>query len=284
MSPYFCCVISLLYCRIFSPIQVDETDGTSTDKRSVTPGEMERMLTIVMSKFEEKESQIKSDLREEFEKKLETDRKDHEETINVLKGDLSKLAKISEEYEHLKTIQKSMRKQMNDQHEKITSLNQENVKLKREATKLDTLTNENTKLKSENELLKRENTQMENEIKKLEAHITDKESEIGNLKLHIEMQYHRLKSDLTKTRDKFESDQGHLHADMQKQQNMLTEISKAVFTITKNMEFEQEEVPNSNRGSQPRTPRARNKPWVGGKTNQKSSYNKFLGYQSGKRK
>ena len=264
--------------------QVDETDGTSADKRSITSGEMERMLTIVMSKFEEKESQIKSELREEFEKKLETDRKDHEETIGVLKADLSKLAKISEEYEHLKTIQKSMRKQINDQHEKITSLNQENVKLKKEATKLDNLAEENTKLKSENEILKRENTRMENEIKKLEAHITDKKREINNLKLHVEMQYHRLKSDLSKTRDKFETDQGCLHADMQKQQSMLSEISKAVFSITKNMECEQEEPTNMNRGSQPRTPRSKNRPWMGGKTTPKSSYNKLLGYQTTRRK
>lgn len=265
-------------------IQVDETDGTSTVKPTIGPGEMERMLTLVMSKFEEKESQIKAELREEFEKKLETDRKDHEETINLLKKDLSKLAKISEEYEHLKTIQKSLRKQLGEQHDKVKTLNQENIQLKKEVTQLETLTEENTKLKSENENLKRENTKMENKIKALEAHITDKEGEIDDLKKHIEMQYHRLKSDLTKTRDKFENEQGNLHADMQKQQSMLSEISKAVSAISKTMDVETDELPNINRGNQARTPRSKNRTWVPGKTNAKSSYSRLIGYQTAKRK
>ena len=244
---------------------------------------MERMLTIVMSKFEEKESQIKAELREEFEKKLETDRKNHEDTIMFLKEDLSKLAKISEEYEHLKTIQKSLRKQLGDQHEKVVTLNQENIVWKKEVTKLDSLKEENTMLKAENEKLKRENTKMESEMKKLEGHIEDKENEIDDLKKHIEFQYNRLKSDLSKTRDKFENDQVSLHADMQKQQTMLSEISKAVFTITKTMEVESEEL-NNIRGSQPRTPRSKNRPWVPGKSTAKSSYSRLMGYQSWKRK
>ena len=264
--------------------QVDETDSASTDKQSIAPGEMERMLTIVMSKFEEKESQIKADLREEFEKKLETDRKDHEDTINLLKEDLSKLAKISEEYEHLKTIQKSLRKQLCGQHEKVVTLNQENIQLKKEVTKLDSLKEENTVLKAENEKLKRENTKMESEIKKLECHIEDKENEIDDLKKHIETQYTRLKSDLSKTRDKFENDQGSLHADMQKQQTMLSEISKAVFAITKTIEAESEELTNISRSNQARTPRSKNRPWVPGKSTAKSSYSRLLGYQSVKRK
>lgn len=263
------------------PSLVDETDGTSNAKSTLAPGEMERMLTIVMSKFEEKESQIKAELREEFEKKLETDRKDHEDTIKLLKEDLSKLAKISEEYEHLKNLQKSLRKQLDDQHTKVKALNQENIQLKREVTKLDTLTEENAKLKSENETLKRENTRMTNEIKTLEAHITDKETEINDLKVHIEMQYQRLKSDLSKTRDRFENEQGNLHADMQKQQNMLSDISKAVHAITMTMTVEPEETPNRN---QARTPRSKGRPWVTGKTNPKSTYNKLLGYQTPKRK
>ena len=249
----------------------------------VAPGDMERMLTMVMSKFEEKESQIKAELREEFEEKLKTDRKNHEETITLLKEDLSKLAKISEEYEHLKTIQKSLRKQLGDQHEKVVTLNQENIALKKEVTKLDSLKEENTMLKAENEKLKRENTKMENEMKKLEGHLEDKENEIDDLKKHIEFQYNRLKSDLSKTRVEFENDRGSLHADMQKQQSMLSEISKAVFTITKTMEVEAEDL-NNIRGSQARTPRSKNRPWVPGKSTAKTSYSRLMGYQSGKRK
>ncbi|XP_060567495.1 uncharacterized protein LOC132726237 [Ruditapes philippinarum] len=59
--------------------------------------DLETLASLVNTKFEKRERMIKRDMREEIERRLERDKRHHEEIIATLRRDLSQLTKISQE-------------------------------------------------------------------------------------------------------------------------------------------------------------------------------------------
>ncbi|KAL4226076.1 hypothetical protein ACF0H5_014064 [Mactra antiquata] len=217
------------------PRRPDSADGASACD-TVSNTDMDTLMALVNTKFDKKERQIKRDMRDEFERRLERDKRHHEEIIATLRRDLSNLTKISHEYDGLKDLQKSMQREIMNQHEKLMALREENTALKVEAAKIHELSKENEVLRLENESLKREHVNMEMKAVKLKSTIHEKEQEILSLKTLIDTQYKRIKLDLTNTRDKFHNEQETLHAGMKQHHVMLAEISAAVKQISNDME------------------------------------------------
>ena len=209
----------------------DDVSGAS-DIELVIEDNMDRVMRIVNEKFEARETQIKDELRSEFEDRISKIERSHELSVRNLKRELSNLSKVSLECEYLKTLQKELRKELDNQQEKIRRLTRENQRLKA-SSKSNSVTEDNEKLKEENEKLKEENKKRESEIDKLSKFITLKEAEIANLKTQIDTQYKKIKLDLTNTRDKFRTEHINLNAGMKKQELLLTEISEAVRHISK---------------------------------------------------
>lgn len=210
-------------------------------------------------------------MREEFEKRLQRDNRHHEEVIAALKRDLTHLTKVSHECETLRERQVTLQHEINNQHEKLKSLRDENAHLKVENAKLHQLQNEMDMLKSENDALKREKALIDVKNVKLLSTVAEKEREIASLKFLIDTQYKRIKLDLTNTRDKFYNEQESLQKDMRQQHFMLSEISQAVKTLTGG--DKKKDKVAVGRGE--RSTGAKVKPFVGGKTSASSSFNKL---------
>lgn len=253
--------------------QSDSADAASELDFS-TMSDVDTIMSLVNTRFEKKERQLKSEMRDEFEKRLERDHRHHEEVIATLKRDLSQLTKVSHECDSLKERQTSLQQEINDQHEKILLLREENAQLKSENARLQQLQNELEVVKAENDSLKREQGVLEVKNLKLRSTISEKEQEISSLKFLIDTQYKRIKLDLTNTRDKFYNEQESLQKDMRQQHLMLTEISEAVKTL-KGRTVKEDRQRDIAGGKPLRSTVVKIKPFVGGKTSTSSSFNKL---------
>ncbi|XP_045166625.2 uncharacterized protein LOC123530010 [Mercenaria mercenaria] len=214
--------------------RTESADGAS-EGDFASGHDMETLVSLVNNKFEKRERLIKKDMREEIERRLERDKRHHEEIIATLRRDLSQLTKISQECDGLKDLQKAMQQEMNSQQEKIMSLREENAHLRMENAKLQGVHSEVEALKIENDSIRREKVNLEMRSIKLKSTIAEKEQEIISLKTLIDTQYKRIKLDLTNTRDRFHSDQETIHTGMKQQNLVLAEISAAVQTISTGM-------------------------------------------------
>jgi chromosome segregation ATPase len=227
---------------------------------------------------------IKRDMREEIERRLERDKRHHEEIIATLRRDLSQLTKISQECDGLKDLQKSMQQEMNSQQEKIMSLREENTQLKIEAAKMQGLHSEIEALKLENDSIKREKVALEMRSIKLKSTIAEKEQEIASLKTLIDTQYKRIKLDLTNTRDRFHNDQETIHSGMKHQNLMLAEISAAVQTISTGMGGRAGTKKDTRRITETKSTPPKSKAFIaGGKASSDTTLNKLPGYTQKKR-
>lgn len=263
---------------VVPPRQVESADGASACELP-TNQDLETLVNLVNSKFEKKKREMKSEMREEFEWRLERDKKHNEEIIVTLRRDLSQLTKIAQECDGLKEMQRSMQREINQLHERNMALRDENMQLKFEAARAKGLIVELDNIKEENETLKREKALLDIKAAKLESTIAEKEQEIANMKMFIDSQYKRIKLDLTNTRDRFHSEQETIHAGMKQQNLMLSEISAAVKNITSEMG---ETGKKRNTGS--RTSVARGKGLIDRKAASETSFNKLPGYNPKKQK
>ena len=240
---------------------------------------METLSSLVNNKFEKRERMIKRDMRDEIERRLERDKRYHEEIIAALRRDLSQLTKISQECDGLKDLQKSMQQEMTSQQEKIMSLREENTQLKIEVARLHGLQSEIEVLKQENDSIKREKVALEIKSVKLKSTIAEKEQEIASLKSLIDTQYKRIKLDLTNTRDRFHNDQESLHSGMKHQNLMLAEISAAVQTISTGMGGRTGHKRETRRSTEAKSTPPKSKAFIaGGKVSSDTTVNKLPGY------
>ncbi|WAR26391.1 hypothetical protein MAR_012095 [Mya arenaria] len=211
------------------PRRPDSSDGASSSASFAS--DIDTQLPMVNNKSDRKESQIMAEMREDFERRLERDKRHQEEVIVTLKRELSALTKMSYEYDSLKDHQKTLKHEIGNQQEKITSLKEENVRIKGESAKVQNLMTEIDGLKSENESLRKDKAFLELRTEKLKTVIVEKEHELASMKILMDNQYKRIKLDLTNTKDKFYTEQETLHKGMRKQNLMLSEISEAVRSL-----------------------------------------------------
>jgi len=262
---------------LFLYIQSESAAGASEmDFSSVS--DIDTIVSIVNSRFDRKERQMKTDMRDEFEKRLERDSRHHEEVIAALKRDLSHLTKLSHECDTLRERQFSMQQEISEQHEKIVSLREENSQLRAENSKFQQLNEELTTLKSDNASLKREKAFVDVKNLKLLSTVSEKEQEIASLKFLIDTQYKRIKLDLTNTRDKFYNEQESLQNDMKQQHVMLAEISEAVKSLKGpgRKDDKRRDKPASMTERPSRSTVVKIKPFVGGgKSTASSSFTKL---------
>lgn len=259
--------------------QTESADGASAGDMA-SGHDMETLANLVNAKFEKKEKQIKRDMRKEFDRLLERDKRYHEEIIATLRRDLSHLTKISHEYDNIKELQRSTQQELNTQHERITSLREENAQLRMEATKVQVMNGIIEALKIENDSIRREKLTLDMRSIKLKSTIAEKEQEILSLKTLIDTQYKRIKLDLTNTRDRFHNEQETIHTGIKEQHLMLTEISEAVKNISSEMVNTGGSKNASIKTTGGKATVPRNKVFVSGtNTSSETTFNKLTGYK-----
>lgn len=206
-----------------------QSDGASS---SLSHPDVDSLVVFVNDRFDNKEDKIKSELREDFERRLYRERQHQEEVVTTLKRELSMLTKVASESEALREQHKVLYQDLSNQQERMFLLKEENLKLKTELVHAQSIAQELDRLRSENESLVKDKTVLELRCEQQKIALIEKDEEVTSLKQLVDSQYKRIKLDLTNTKCKFITEQESLQNGLRQQNLMLTEISEAVRNLT----------------------------------------------------